>query len=243
MRRIAPFALLIAAALTVLPSAGCSQETTADRAFGEKVKAYLMRHPEVIEEAMNQLQAQRDAESQRKARVALGANRSVIEHDPSDFVANPNGKITVVEFFDYKCPYCKASSPAVLDLIAKNPDVRFVFKEMPILTETSDHAAEAQLVSKGADGKYLALFGALMDEKALDDDAVQRIMKDHGVDVTHLDPKAKAAADRHIAETRALAKTLGVDGTPAFIVGDHVIPGWIPEQLQADIDESRKHGS
>ena len=243
MRSIALPAIMIAAALAVLPSAGCSQETTADKVFGDKIKAYLMRHPEVLEEAMGQLQAKRDADAQREAHVQLGANRSLLERDPDDFVANPNGKITVVEFFDYKCTYCKASSQAVLDMIAKNPDVRFVFKEMPILTDTSNHASVAQLAANRVNGKYLDLFGALMAEKALDDAGVQRIMGEHGVDMAKLDPRAKAAADKHIAENKALAKSIGVEGTPAFIVGDHMIAGWIPVELQAGIDEGRRHGS
>ena len=242
MRRFALPALLMATALVALPSAGCSQETGADRAFGDKVKAYLMRHPEVIEEAMNQLQASRQASSDREARVALAANRSLLERDGDDFVANPNGKVTVVEFFDYKCTYCKASATAVMDIIAKNPDVRFVFKEMPILTDTSSHASEVQLAANKANGKYLNVFSALMAEKALDDNGVQRIMSENGVDIARLDPSAKAAAEKHIAENKALAKSIGVEGTPAFIVGDHVIAGWIPEELQAGIAEGRRRG-
>jgi protein-disulfide isomerase len=240
MSRLALPALLLAAAVVALPSAGCSQETSTDKAFGEKVKAYLMRHPEVIEEALGQLQAARNASAEREARVALATNRQILEHDPDDFVANPNGKVTVVEFFDYKCTYCKASSQAVLDLIAKNPDVRFVFKEMPILTETSSKASEVQLASNKTNGKYLKLFGQLMNEKALDDDGVKRIMAENGVDPNRVDPTAKAAADKHIEETKALAKSIGAEGTPTFIVGDHLIAGWIPEELQAGIDEGRK---
>lgn len=240
MPRLALPALLLSALLVALPSAGCSQETTADRAFGEKVKAYILRHPEVIEQAMNQLAAARQASADREAHAALATNRGLLERDGNDFIANPNGKITVVEFFDYKCTYCKASAPAVLDLIAKNPDVRFVFKEMPILTETSNRASEAQLAANKTNGKYLNVFGALMAEKALDDNGVQRIMSEHGVDLARLDPNARAAANKHIADNKALAKAIGVEGTPAFIVGDHMIAGWIPEELQAGIDEGRR---
>lgn len=243
MARLALPALLLAAVVVALPSAGCSQETASDRAFGDKVKAYLMRHPEVVEQAMNQLAAARQASTDREARVALSANRSLLERDPEDFVANPNGKITVVEFFDYKCTYCKSSSKEVLDLIAKNPDVRFVFKEMPILTDTSVKASQLQLASNKTNGKYLNVFGQLMAEKALDDNGVQRIMGENGVDAGRLDAKAKATADKHITENKSLAKALGVEGTPAFIVGDHVIAGWIPEELQAGIEESRKRVS
>lgn len=240
MPRFALPALLAATALVALPTAGCSQESNADRVFGERVKAYLMNHPEVIEEAMGRLTAMRAANAEKEARVALAQNRDQLERDAGDFVANPNGKVTVVEFFDYKCTYCKASAPAVLDLIAKNPDVRFVFKEMPILTETSNRASEAQLAANKTNGKYLNVFGALMAEKALDDNGVQRIMSEHGVDLARLDPNARAAANKHIADNKALAKAIGVEGTPAFIVGDHMIAGWIPEELQAGIDEGRR---
>lgn len=236
-------ALLLSAALIALPTAGCSQETSADRAFGEKVKSYLMRHPEVIEQAMNQLAAARQASQDREALVALQANRKLLERDGDDFVANPNGKITVVEFFDYKCTYCKASAQAVVDLIQKNPDVRFVFKEMPILTDTSTHASELQLAANRSNGKYLNVFNALMQEKALDDSGVARIMNEHGVDPAKVDAAARARAGKHIAENKALAKSIGVEGTPAFIVGDHVIAGWIPEELEAGIAESRKRVS
>jgi protein-disulfide isomerase len=243
MRRLAFPALLLASAVIALPTAGCSQESASDKAFGDKVKAYLIRHPEVIEEAMAAAQAKQQATAEREAKVALVANRSLLERDGDDFVANPNGKITVVEFFDYKCAYCKASAPAVMDLIAKNPDVRFVFKEMPILTDTSTHASQIQLAANRANGKYLPLFGALMQEKALDEGGVDRIMSEHGVNVASLSPTAKAAADKHIAENKALAKSVGIEGTPAFVVGDHMIAGWIPEDLQAGIDEGRKRST
>lgn len=240
MPRLTLSALFATVALLALPSAGCSQESSADRAFGERVKAYLMNHPEVIEEAMNRLASARQASADREAMAALSKNRDIIEHDSRDFVANPNGKVTVVEFFDYKCTYCKASAQAVLDIIAKNPDVRFVFKEMPILTDTSNHASEAQLAANRNNGKYLNVFGELMAEKALDDSGVQRILAANGVDPARIDPAAKAAAEKHIADNKALAKSIGVEGTPAFIVGDHVIAGWVPEELQAGIEERRK---
>ncbi len=238
MLRFALPTLLLAAALA-LPTAGCSQESASERAFGERVRAYIVQHPEVIEEAMNRLAANRQATVDRDAQHALAENRQSLERDPGDFVANPNGKITVIEFFDYKCTYCKLSAPQVIALVAKNPDVRFVFKEMPILSETSSHASVDQLASNKDNGKYLNVFGDLMQEKALDDDGVRRIMSQNGVDVARIDASAKSVADKHIAENKALAATIGVSGTPAFIVGDHVIAGWVPEELQAGIEQQR----
>ena len=240
MLRFAVPALLVAAAIA-LPTAGCSQESASERAFGERVRAYIVQHPEVIEEAMNRLAASRQASADRDAQKALGQNRMALERDPGDFVANPNGKVTVVEFFDYKCTYCKLSAPQVIAMVAKNPDVRFVFKEMPILSETSSHASVDQLAENRNNGKYLNIFGDLMQERALDDDGLKRIMSEHGVDVARIDSAAKSAADRHIAENKALAAQIGVSGTPAFIVGDHVIAGWVPEELQAGIEQARRH--
>ena len=91
-----------------------------------------------------------------------------MEHDPRDFVANPNGRITVTEFYDYRCPHCANMAPKVAELIEKNPDIRFVFKEMPIFGATSEHAAYAAIAVKKAGGDYLGLYQALMATHPLD---------------------------------------------------------------------------
>ncbi|MGZ3404555.1 MAG: DsbA family protein, partial [Phenylobacterium sp.] len=144
-----------------------------DAVFGQKVHAYLMAHPEVIREAADKL-----AENERMAAVkastdAIGKYRAQLERDPRDFVANPNGKITVVEFFDYRCGYCKLAAPEVVKLIQENPDVRFVFKEFPIFGEVSDTAAKVALTRQGK-AKGVQLYQALMGEMALDDAALDR---------------------------------------------------------------------
>ena len=242
-----PVSLLLAA-LLALPSVGCSAESTpakvsVDKDFGDKVRAYLMDHPEVIQEAVDKLQSNRQAALDKASREALSAHRSAVERDPRDFVAgNPNGKITVVEYFDYRCPYCKVAAPAVQKLIAENKDVRFVLKEFPILSEVSEHASKAALGAKVA-GKYLPVHFAMLTEKSLDDEAIDRILKENGVDPA----KAKAegappAAAKQLADNHELAKVTGVNGTPAFVIGDTMVAGWDPDQIQAAIAAERKKG-
>jgi protein-disulfide isomerase len=239
LRAVLP-ALLLAAAVA-LPTAGCSQSTN-DAAFGAKVRAYLMAHPEVVEEALTKLEANKEAKAAQSASMGILRNKQALEHDARDFVANPGGRITVVEFFDYKCPYCKTSADSVIKLIHDNPDVRFVFKEFPILSDTSNHAATYQLLAK-QQGHYLDVFQAFMHQPGLSDQNVADILKDKGVDLASADtPSARASVDQHLAANRALAHDVGVDGTPAFVVNGKRIDGWVPEDLQAGIDAQRRSG-
>jgi protein-disulfide isomerase len=236
MNRSLP-ALAAFAVLTGLTLVGC--EKVDDAAFGQRVRAYLMQHPEVIREAALKL-AENDRVAAAKATTASMAKyRAQLERDPRDFVANPDGKITVVEFFDYRCGYCKLAAPEVVKLINENPDVRFVFKEFPIFGEVSDTAAKMALTPIGKT-KGLALYSLWMNEKALNEAALDRHLASAG-----LDPSAvrKAAIDpqidRQILDTRALANALRIDGTPAFIIGDTIIPGADIAALKAAITQAK----
>jgi len=213
-------ALALTAALAL---AGCRK--TNDDAFGQRVHAYLMEHPEVIREAADKLQEKDRAALAKASTDALGKYRSQLERDPRDFVANPDGKLTVVEFFDYRCSYCKLAAPQVLQLIKDNPDVRFVFKEFPIFGDVSDTAAKLALTPQ-VKARGLQVYQGWMGEKALTEAALDRHLQAAGVD-----PAAahKAADDpaiaRKILDTRALASGLNLQGTPAFIIGDTLVAG------------------
>src|SRR5438067_5622143 len=144
MRRVA----LAAAAVGLLTLAGCDYAPVSDKVFGERVRAYLVRHPEVLQEVSDALQAKREAQmrteldaSVMKSQKLVPTYRQAIENDSRDFVANPQGKVTVTEFYDYRCPHCINIAPKVLDLIRDSPGVRVVFKEMPIFGPRSEHAA------------------------------------------------------------------------------------------------------
>ncbi len=168
--RLKSLALLALAGLMV---AGCSR--AQDAGFGEKVHAYLMAHPEVIREAVQKLQENEQAAADLKAKVSLNRYRQALEHDPRDFVANPNGKITVTEFYDYRCPHCINAAPAVLAIIKANPDVRFVFKEMPIFGDVSEQASRAAIAVKKAGGDYVGFYRTAMSTRGLDPAGISRI--------------------------------------------------------------------
>ena len=227
-----------AASIAALSLIGCGQ-AKPDKAFGEKVHAYLIEHPEVLVEMSAKLQEKQVAERTKNARSAITKYRQALERDPRDFVANPNGSITVVEFFDYRCGYCKLAAPQIVDLIQKNPDVRFVFKDFVIFGHDSEVAARMVLGAKDQ-GKTIELHKRLMAEKSLDAGAVMRIAQEMGIDLT----KARAvgesdAVTQHLADTHALAEALAIEGTPSFFVGDTMIPGADMHALKLAIDQAR----
>jgi len=226
-----------AASLAALSLAAC--QPADDAAFGKKVHAYLMAHPEVIREAANKLAENERMSALKASTEAIGKFRGQLEHDPRDFVANPNGKVTVVEFFDYRCGYCKLAAPQVVSLIEQNPDVRFVFKEFPIFGEVSDTAAKVAL-TRQAKAKGVELYKVLMTEKALDDAALDRHLAEIGVNAAAARADAQhPLIERQILDTHALAEALHIDGTPAFIVGDTMIPGADIPALRAAIAKAR----
>ncbi|MBR7619787.1 DsbA family protein [Phenylobacterium sp. 20VBR1] len=217
----------------VLALSGCQK--TADAAFGQKVRAYLLEHPEVIEEAVQKLQEKKVADAANIAKAGLVKYRKALEQDSRDFVVNPNGKITVVEFFDYRCGYCKSSAPEIVKIIQDNPDVRFVFKEFPIFGGESNLAAKVALTSAGK-AKGLALYQTFMAEKALDEAAIDRHLAAAGIDPAQAKAAGESAAvSKQISDTHELAQALGIEGTPAFIVGDRLVPGADMPALHAAI--------
>ena len=218
---------LAALTLATLALAGCQPTAPDDAAFGQRVRAYLLSHPEVLQEVGQRLEAkQAEAEQAavRKAEAMLPGLRATIERDPRDFVANPGGAVTVTEFYDYRCPHCVNIAPKVVALIRANPDVRFVFKEMPIFGPTSLHAALAALAVKAAGGDSIGLYEALMNAHGLDAAGIDRLARQKGAHPADLSaPPASARAQ--LAQTTALFTRLNLEGTPAFIVGDHIILG------------------
>ena len=139
------------------------------------MRAYLLEHPEVLEEAIQRLDEKRTAQATADQGKALAANRRALTADPRDPVAvAANGTITVVEFFDYRCGFCKSAAPEVLKLLQTEKDVRLVFKELPILPDAngrigvSERAARLALAARSS-GKYVAVHRDLMAERALDD--------------------------------------------------------------------------
>jgi len=236
--------LFIVAALAALSLGGCQKD---DAAFDAKVKAYLLAHPDDLRAALENMQAKEqaaeDAAADQKARAALPALRNALERDPRDFVANPNGKVTVAEFYDYRCPHCINIAPKVVGLIRAHPNVRFVFKEMPIFGATSEHAARAAFAAKEQGKDYVGLYEAFMAARPLDDAAIDRIAASKGVDVARMNAPATQAADaQHLSDISDLFKRLGFEGTPGFVVGDQFVRGEDFDGLQAAIAKAEHKG-
>lgn len=240
-----PAVSLVAASALALSLGACQRleaknAPAPDDAFGAKVRAYLLAHPEVIQEAVARLQTNEEtaeATAEAAARGKLPSLRAALERDPRDFVANPAGRVTVTEFYDYRCPHCANAAPKVLAMIRRDPDIRFVFKEMPIFGATSQRAARAALAVKQAGGDYLGLYQSLMSTRGLDAAAIDRLALAHGGKVAGM--QANPAADKQIADTASLFAKLDLGGTPAFIVGDDIVYGEDMDGVAAAVAKSK----
>ena len=245
--RLRSAALLIGAlAALAVPVVAChAQESPSDVAFGKRVRTYLLAHPEVLQEVFDKLQVQADAAKITAARQAIVSRRGLLERDPRDPVlGNPKGAVTVVEFFDYRCPFCKAAEPEVEKLLAANPDVRLVLKQFPILdledqTHISEDAARAAMAAM-AQGRFEPVHRALLAQKALNEDEIVAVLKANAVDLAKAAPVEKSpAVTTQLADVHMLAQALGIDGTPAFVVGGQMISGAQMDLLRAAVVQAR----
>lgn len=237
MKMIFPTALALAGALAL---SGCEKAGgEPDAAFGTKVRAYLLANPEVLQEMAVKLQEKERLAQQTAAKDAIAEFRQQLERDPRDIVINPQGEITVVEFFDFNCAYCKLAAPEVVKLVEENPDVRLVFKHFAFQTEHAITASKVALTPP-ARAHGLALYKTLMAQKPLNPETIDRSLRAVGLDPA----AARRAADdpaiaQQIEDAHMLAQQLGIDGTPAFVVGDRVIHGADIASLKAAIASTR----
>jgi len=212
---------------------------------GSNVRAYLLEHPEVLQEAQMALQT-KDAEAAvEETNQAAAANAGLLAPDARDPAFGPaNAKVTVIEFFDFRCPGCKAVAHDYRALMAAHPEVRFVFKDWPILDRgddiTSQYAARAALAAH-QQGKYLEVYDALMTERALSIEAIDAILAAHGVDMARA-KVAIAAPDttRHIADIHTTAAALRLRGTPTFFVNGKASPGIDPAEIGKLIEAAKR---
>src|SRR5882724_2722965 len=204
---------------------------------------YLMQNPDVLIEALREAEAKANTETDAKAAQVLRDRHHEVFDDPATPVGgDPRGDVTIVEFFDYRCPYCKQVHPAIQKLLDQDRKLRFVYKEFPVLGEPSDLAAHAALAAR-LQGKYEPLHNAMMAAKGqITEEQVYRIAGSVGLDVDRLkrditDPEI----DRALSANRSLAKALDLRGTPGFVIGDHIIPGAVDlDALRTMVADARK---
>lgn len=211
--------------------------------FEQRVHDYLLAHPEVVGEAISRLEArQRDREA-AEGQVVLKARAAEVFNDPdSPTSGNPNGNVTLVEFFDYNCPYCRLTAPVMIQAEKADSELRVVYKEFPILGPDSLFAAKAALAAV-RQGKYVAFHRALYQLRGhVDESKVLETAKAVGLDLPRLkadmqDPKIALLIDKNIT----LAQALRITGTPGFAIGDEVLTGATDlRSLQAMIAAVRK---
>ena len=236
------FALSAATALALcLPASSNAQELN-ESAIRDLVLDTIRENPEIIREAIDILRAEEMAAQEAATAEALKSQIAALHNDPNaEVIGNPDGDITVVEFFDYNCGYCRRVFPAVQDLIEGDGNIRVVLREWPILGEESVFAARASLASRNQ-GKYEEFHTALMANQGRASQAnVLSLADDIGMDIEQLQKDMESAViDAHFETSRQLAESLGVNGTPAFVFGDQLIPGAIElDQMRDLVDELR----
>ncbi len=240
-------AACLLAPLALLPvSAFAAQFTDQQRdELGAITREYLLKNPELLMEVSEELKKRQQAAEDAQRAETLAANAAEIFHSKDDLVAgNPKGSVTMVEFFDYNCGWCKKGVPDVLQLLESDKELRFVLKEFPIFGEDSEYAARAALASH-AQGKYWEFHLALLGHPGkLGKENVDEIAASQGLDVAKMKVDMESDAIRgQVARNQELAKALAINGTPAFIVDRKVIPGYLPHDgLLAAVKEVRDAG-
>lgn len=202
----------------------------------------ILENPKIIEEAFFKLQEIRDQEKLAQASSAITDRRKLLEEDPNaPVLGNIDGDVTLVEFFDYNCGFCKRAMGVVQELLEKDTNVRLVYREFPILGEGSVYASKAALAARKQD-KYEEMHWALMSLPRADEASTLVVAKKLGLDIEQLKRDMNAPeVEQHIALSMELAGQLGINGTPSFIAGNTLAPGLLQfEQLKQMLDAARE---
>jgi protein-disulfide isomerase len=252
MTFLRPIAAAVAVLLACTVSNPLRAEPFSEAQRGEIeaiLKDYMLKHPEIVREAIDELERRQDAETAEKHKGAIKENAKILYSSPRQVtLGNPQGDVTFVEFFDYNCGYCKRAMDDMLTLMKDNPKLKVVLKEFPVLgpgsVEAAQVAAAVHLQDKSGK-KYLEFHQKLLGGRGQADKArALAVAKDIGLDMARLEkdiagPEVKAAID----ESMKLAETLGLNGTPSYIVGGQMVMGAVGlAALQQKIEAARKCG-
>lgn len=228
-------------------SAADDSQTTTDRQAIEKiVREYLLSNPEILEEAKAELDRRQELARVEAQSAALMQNAQQLTRSESDFViGNPDGDVTLVEFFDFNCGYCKKAVADVRELATSDSRLRIVLKDFPILSEGSAEAAKVALAAKGqlaADKQFDFHVKLLGTQGMIDGTRALEVAGEMGLDVAKIKTDMNSEAVKMaLAANMKLAQTLGLTGTPSFIIGKEVVQGAVGyETLKASVENTRK---
>src|SRR5436305_1230091 len=225
--------LALAAGLGLIAVPPSAQDfSTAERGEIEKIiKEYLLKHPEVLQEAMGELEKKQQLAETEKARSAIKNHSDALFNSPRQVVlGNPQGDVTFVEFFDYNCGYCKRALNDMVEIMGKDPKLKVVLKEFPVLGPGSVEAAQVAVAVRMQDKsgkKYLEFHQKLLGGRGQADKAkALAVAKEIGLDMTRLEKDLKSdEVTASIAESMKLAEALGLNGTPSYVIGSDVVVG------------------
>ncbi len=209
------------------------------------IKDYLLSHPEILKDMSELLQEKEKKAEDELRKGALASNVEQVFRDKGDFVAgNPRGTVTMVEFFDYNCGWCKKGFSEIVALLDSDKELKLVLKEFPIFGEDSEYAAKAAIAA-GVQGKYWELHVAMFqNEGKITKAVVDELAAAQGLNMDQLKKDMESAATTDlINRNRALAQALAINGTPAFVIDDKLVPGYLPQdELASTIKEVREKG-
>lgn len=214
-----------------------------DEEFGRRVRNYILTNPDVVLDALQLIEKREQTTASDETKISIAARRKELLDDPTSPVGgSPTGDVTIVEFFDYNCPYCRGVAPVFVEAEKADPQLRFVYKEWPILGANSVFAARAALAAV-RQGKYLAFHKAMMTTPgAVNESKVIEVATAVGLDAERLkkdmeDPEISATLERN----HALAAGLRANGTPSFVIGDQLLSGAVDlNALQALVRAARE---
>jgi protein-disulfide isomerase len=241
-------ALALSLALpAALPAQAQSFSADQREEIGHIVKDYLVAHPEVIQDVMAELEKRQQSAEAEKHRAAVVENKATIFTSPHQVVlGNPQGNVTMVEFFDYNCGFCKRALGDMLDLIKSDSNLKFVLKEFPVLGEGSVEAARVAVAARMQDTtgkKYIEFHQKLLGSRgAADKMRALAVAKEVGFDMARIEKDMGSdEVKKTIEENMKLAEALGVIGTPNYVVGEEVVRGAVGiDALPAKINAERK---
>ena len=240
MRAWSSFAVALVAGL-IGAAAFAAVERMIPAADGERarvegvVRAYVLAHPEIIPEAMDRLR-----DNQHAATIA--ANRdAILKPFAGAWAGNPTGDVTVVEYFDYNCGYCRASLPAIQQLLVSDPNIRIVYRDFPILAQSSVEAARMSLAAADQN-KFQPFHDALYAAGPVSGETIAAAAKAAGLDLGRAAAFAPRA-DAEITSNESVARSLGLTGTPSWVIGNKVVSSALPlEELQKAVAAARAGG-
>jgi protein-disulfide isomerase len=242
-------ATVAAAMVKVSQNAAAKSSFTAEQQaeIGAIVKSYLMSNPDIMVEVQAALEAKQEKEQAAKMQIAIKENAKELYQSVSAPIAgNPKGDVTIIEFFDYNCGYCKKALPDLAAVIEKDKNVKIILKEFPILSKGSEETAKVALAAR-MQGKYWEFHRAMMEAPGQANEAVAlKVGEKVGLDMPRLKKDmASAEVKKEIEDTRKLAQKMGIQGTPHFLVGERVVPGapeGLTDLLLQTVSEIRKSG-